>query len=199
MAIKKIKKNYKINDYFSGKIMEKKLLKLVEFYNNLSESYNELYGEEQKEKWFYLLKLLKKYLENKNNKFLVVDLGCGIGFNYLKEFKQKNFPNLKLIGVDISFKSLIKNKENNYYDFLINSDINKFCFNKLLKKEVILISCSSLQNFDLKTIEKILNLPLVQIHSVMYKPKENFWLNLFKNKNFKFYKKIKNDLLFYNF
>jgi len=178
--------------------VSKKLEQLINFYNELAPKYEELYGEEQKEKQINLLKELYKYLKIKKE-ILIFDLGCGIGFKGLKGLKKIKDKKIKLFGLDISFNSLIINKNKRIYDFLINCDLNNFCFEKIMgkKKEIIFISCSSLQNLEKSSIIKILSLDIPQIHSVMYKSKgKKYWENLFKNKDFKLVKEIRNDLLF---
>jgi len=162
---------------------------LIEFYDKLSKNYINLYGEEQLEKWL----AIKEYLINKDIKEkIVVDLGCGIGFIDVLNLKNKK------IGLDISFESLKLAK--NKYEFLVNCDLEFFCFKKFNNKNFLLISVSSLQNLNEKAINKILSLNNLQIHSVMYRSKgEIFWKELFYKKGFKFIKKIRNDLIFSNF
>jgi predicted TPR repeat methyltransferase len=172
---------------------------VMEFYDQLAFNYEELYGEEQREKWFTLLEELINYLNNSREKKLVIfDLGCGVGFNDLFFLKKIKGRKIKLFGLDLSFNSLKINKNKNIYDFLINCDLNNFCFKKIENnKRNILISCSSLQNLEEESVLRILSLKNMQIHSVMYKSKgEKYWKNLFKNKGFKFIKKVRNDLLF---
>jgi predicted TPR repeat methyltransferase len=163
---------------------------LIDYYDKIADNY--FYLEEQKIKW----QEIKEYLFNSKlnlNKKTIIDLGCGIGLiRFLK------IENTKKIGLDISFKSLLHAKK--YYDFVINCDLDRFCFKKFNNKEFLIISVSSLQNLEENTIKKILSLDCFQIHSVMYRSKgEEYWVKLFKEKGFKFVKKVKNDLIFSNF
>ncbi len=181
---------------------------LINFYDSLSERYEELYGEEQKEKVNNILSFLESSLDIKekslnNNKFVIVDLGCGVGIKDIAFIKKLEcFKKLKiiLIGIDISFESLRLNKRKRLYDFLINADIENFCFNKFFSKRTLLISVSSLQNMSEDAIKKILSFKFPQLHSVMFRSKgEDYWKNIFFKKRFRLIKKINNDLLFSNF
>jgi len=164
---------------------------MIDFYNKLSSNYKELYGEEQKEKWLAIKEYIEKNKELIDKKILV-DLGCGIGFIDMLNIKNKK------IGLDISFKSLLIAKKK--YDLLVNCDLDNFCFKKFDNNNFLIVSVSSLQNLDEKTLDKILKLKSLQIHSVMYRSKgEKFWKKAFLKEGFKFIKKVRNDLIFSNF
>jgi len=159
---------------------------IEDFYDQLAKNYLELYGEEQREKWEEVLRILNK-VETKDK--ICLELGCGIGIVSLKELFRLS------IGVDISFESLKIAKEKSYYDFLIKADLDYF---KVCKtKDLFLISVSVLQNLSEESVKKILKINTNQIHSVMFKSKgENYWKEIFLKNGFKFEKKVKNDLIF---
>ncbi|MFW6025360.1 MAG: class I SAM-dependent methyltransferase [Candidatus Woesearchaeota archaeon] len=115
-----------------------------EYYNSISSSYNELYGEEQLEK----IKVIKSLLIKKNilkNKGKVIDLGCGSGLSsfWFKEYGYDVF------GYDISDNLINIAKEkfpkNNYICFNVDN-INHLDFKK--DEFDIGISISAIQNFD---------------------------------------------------
>ena len=78
--------------------------KVIEYYNNISSSYDELYGEEQKNKYNKVFNVIKNHYMNK-----VLDYGCGTGL--LLEYLCYNANIQLLVGIDISNGMLSKAKE----------------------------------------------------------------------------------------
>jgi ubiquinone/menaquinone biosynthesis C-methylase UbiE len=77
--------------------LEKDERQVAEWYNNLSSSYDELYGEEQSQKY----KTVLEFLRNRHFRVLV-DVGCGTG-TFLKQ-AQEIYE--YAIGLDLSIKML---------------------------------------------------------------------------------------------
>ena len=77
--------------------------KLIDYYDNLSESYDRLYGDEQELKYSLILKALKLQSDHR-----ILDFGCGTGL-LLRALEEKGAT--FLIGIDISSGMLTKAKE----------------------------------------------------------------------------------------
>jgi ubiquinone/menaquinone biosynthesis C-methylase UbiE len=115
------------------------------YYDEISEGYNRLYGEEQTKK----INIIKDYLKlNKNTKIL--DIGCGTGIS-------TNF-NCECIGIDPS-KKLIeiakKNDKNPLHKYIIQKaeDLSKLKFNNNEFDYVICVSAIH----HINNLEKCIN------------------------------------------
>mgnify|MGYP001573398351 CR=1 FL=1 len=100
----------------------------MDFYNQISKGYDELYGEEQLKK----LGIIKSSLDIKNND-LLLDIGCGTGIS--SEF------NCKVIGVDPSIELLKQNKKIGVNSIAENLPFKDSIFN-------FVISVTAIHNFD---------------------------------------------------
>jgi ubiquinone/menaquinone biosynthesis C-methylase UbiE len=127
----------------------------MKFYNEIAESYNELYGEEQESK----LKLIKNNLRLDG---LTLDIGCGTGLS-------KKFFNV--VGMDISFNLLKKGDICAKAEFLPFKD----------KSFDNVICITSMHHFDLdKSIKEIKRVCRSNIVITILKKSKNF--NKIKNK-----------------
>lgn len=101
----------------------------MNYYDSISEGYNNLHQEEQEKK----LKIIKENLELKKN-FLLLDVGCGTGIS-------SNFS-CKVIGIDPSIGLLKKNYNKN----IINARSESLPFKEHTFD--VVISVTAIQNFD---------------------------------------------------
>jgi len=77
-------------------------LETIEYYDRLSESYDELYGDEQEAKYSLILERIAP-------RGIVLDLGCGTGLLFRK---LSQLPDVKrIVGVDFSLGMLSKAKQ----------------------------------------------------------------------------------------
>ena len=106
----------------------------MDFYNQVSKGYDELYGEEQQKK----LNIIKDYLKIKNDD-LLLDVGCGTGIS-------SRFD-CRVIGVDPSIGLLKQNRK-----FKINSKAENLPFKDNAFNFVV--SITAIHNFS--NIEKSL-------------------------------------------
>ena|SRR3989344_5863981 len=122
----------------------------MRFYNKISKSYNELYGQEQENK----LKIIKN---NINLKGLTLDVGCGTGIS-------KKFFNI--MGIDSSFNLLKKGdicakaeflpfKDKSFDNIICITSIHHFNLDKAIKEikrvcrnKVIITIMKKSKNFD---------------------------------------------------
>ncbi len=132
----------------------------MSYYDEISEGYNELYGEEQLEK----AKIIAKIINPKENQ-LLLDVGCGTG-HYL------HLLNCQVVGVDPSLELLKKAKhgffmqgraenlpfKDNYFDYVISltavqnfDDIEKGLkeINRVAKDKVVISILKRSSKFDL--------------------------------------------------
>ncbi len=101
----------------------------MDFYELIAKGYNELYGEEQKLK----LDIIKENLDIKNTD-LLLDVGCGIGYDF----------NCKVVGIDPSIGLLQQNTNNKNKKILAKAEHMPFK-DKVFDK---VISVTSMHNFD---------------------------------------------------
>ncbi|MDP6641934.1 MAG: class I SAM-dependent methyltransferase [Candidatus Nanoarchaeia archaeon] len=146
----------------------------MKFYNEISESYDELYMEEQENK----LKLIKNNLKLDG---LTLDIGCGTGLS-------KKFFNV--IGIDISFNLLKKGDICAKAEFLPFKD----------KSFDNIICITSIHHFDLdKSIKEIKRVCKSKIVISIMKKSKNFDKikdRLHKEFNFKEINEEKDLILF---
>jgi len=103
---------------------------MTDYYDEISEGYEELYKEEQLKK---LEIISKNFKINKNE--LLLDVGCGIGIT-------TGFWNCRRIGLDPAIKLLKKAKDNAY----VNAEAEHIPFKD--KCFDVVISITAIQNFD---------------------------------------------------
>ena len=135
----------------------------MNYYDQISKGYNELYKEEQLEKIKKLIKII-----NKDKKTL--DIGCGTAF-YHKFFK--NYT-----GIDNSKEMLKQSKANVKYSEAENIPFKDNSFEQV-------ISISAFHNFKnhkkaLKEIQRV-SKKIIAITIIKRTPKLNYFKNLLKN------------------
>ena len=101
----------------------------MQYYNEISTGYEELYGEEQQRK----IAIIKNHIKLKKSD-LLLDVGCGTGLTTIAW-------NCKTIGLDPAIK-LLKRAENSYY---INAEAEHIPFKNNSFDTVI--SITAIQNF----------------------------------------------------
>lgn len=106
----------------------------MNYYDEIAEGYNELYGEEQLNK----LKEVEKIVSFKKN-YLILDIGCGTGI-----LTSKIAKNAKLVvGTDVSKKMILKAKKKKNVFYII-ADAEHLPFKQ--KTFDIIVSFSAIQN-----------------------------------------------------
>ncbi|MEM0379396.1 MAG: methyltransferase domain-containing protein [Nanopusillaceae archaeon] len=156
--------------------MEEYENRVSEFYDNLVDIYDSLYGEEQKNKILEIEKIYNKlFLSKTFEKGL--DYGCGTGISTV--FLSKIAKEVYIY--DISEKMIQKAKEKIKNVIVIKKDD----FNKYEKFFNIIISVTVLQDSqnpeeDLKILEKILKDDGILILTVLKRKGLAFWKPLIK-------------------
>ncbi len=162
--------------------------KKFDFYNELSESYDALYKQEQFNKYGVVVNNLKGY---------ILDLGCGSGL--LIEFLIKKCINFKsYVGIDNSkrlieiarkkIREFFKSNNKNKQIILIESEAEKFNYDQLLqtlniKKFDTIVSFTAIHHF--KDLNFLLNLKCdMLIISVLKKSKRFEEITQFLKENF---------------
>jgi len=108
--------------------MEQLILMNMKFYDATSKGYNELHGDEQKNK----VEIIKKNISF-NKKELILDVGCGTGIS--SEFE------CKVIGLDPSIRLLKQNKCRKVMAKAENIPFKTNSFDKV-------VSITAIHNFD---------------------------------------------------
>jgi len=101
----------------SKSIEDKEVSRVLEWYETISETYDDLYRNEQRLKYFMLFKDIDSYSTNFSNELLkVIDIGCGTAelASYLNDRLGK-YRQIFFIGLDLSPKqlSIAKRKSEN--------------------------------------------------------------------------------------
>ncbi len=86
------------------------------YYNIISRSYDELYGDEQLSK--YIITLSSKLI-NLNNMKNILDIGCGTGLLAKYLAKMIGSENIHYIGIEISYL-LLRKANQNYENILVD-------------------------------------------------------------------------------
>ncbi len=156
-----------------------------EWYNNIADGYDELYGEEQRKK----LEIIKKYVKGRFQKCLDAGCGTGISTEYLLELCDE------IMAVDISEKMLeiAKRKLKNKNVRFLNKDLKEINFDK----EFDLIFCITVLQDDpesekiLEKLKKALKENGILVISVLKRSKRD-WESLIR-KYFKIIYKISEE------
>ena len=127
-------------------ILRKK--KLIDGYNKTAESYDELYFNEQMEKYKFALKALDFSLKGRR----IGDFGCGTGL-FLKAIN----PEVELVGVDFSLKSLQLAREKGYRHVVL-ADIEKPPFRKHVFDAIFLFTVIHHLYSPIGTTERLVHL-----------------------------------------
>jgi len=101
----------------SKSIEDKEVSRVLEWYETISETYDDLYRNEQRLKYFMLFKDINSYSTNFSNELLkVIDIGCGTAelASYLDD-RLGRYRQIFFIGLDLSPKqlSIAKRKSEN--------------------------------------------------------------------------------------
>jgi len=92
----------------SKSIEDKEVSRVLEWYETISETYDDLYRNEQRLKYFMLFKDIDSYSTNFSNELLkVIDIGCGTAelASYLDD-RLGRYRQIFFIGLDLSPKQL---------------------------------------------------------------------------------------------
>ena len=92
----------------SKSIEDKEVSRVLEWYETISETYDDLYRNEQRLKYFMLFKDINSYSTNFSNELLkVIDIGCGTAelASYLDD-RLGRYRQIFFIGLDLSPKQL---------------------------------------------------------------------------------------------
>ncbi len=92
----------------SKSIEDKEVFRVLEWYETISETYDDLYRNEQRLKYFMLFKDIDSYSTNFSNELLkVIDIGCGTAelASYLDD-RLGRYRQIFFIGLDLSPKQL---------------------------------------------------------------------------------------------
>ncbi|MEM4396341.1 MAG: class I SAM-dependent methyltransferase [Candidatus Woesearchaeota archaeon] len=155
-----------------------------DFYNDLANSYDELYKEEQFRKYF----LVKEYIGKQ-----ILDLGCGTGL-FLEFLLENKIKFEKYVGIDLS-KKLIniakkKHKTMKNVEFIL-ADATSFDYSKLNVNFDTIVSFTALHNMSSIDFLTSFNFkPAFFIFTLLKKSKRfEEYKNFLKN-NFKIMKEI---------
>jgi len=147
-----------------------------EYYDNLSEVYDELYGEEQKKKIMVIEEIYNKLF---NNKIFEkgLDYGCGTGIS--TEFLSKIVKEVYIYDISEKMLEMAKNRVKNVIA-LKKEDLDKYNNFFDVITSITVLQDSENPEEDLKVINKLLKDDGLLILSVLKKKGLIYWKPLIK-------------------